>query len=98
MNKDHSFYGKFLDHTKPYVTTLKENMGTVIAVGSTIIAVGALLKSSNSSDSINESLEHQRAMLDIIEEKIAIAIEAPTIVKVEIGDEMELFGLGNRVD
>jgi hypothetical protein len=67
----------------------------VIATATSIIAVGMMLKASNDVD---ESTRRNQETLDNIEEKIQTAIEVPSIVRVEFGDEFELIGHGNRTD
>lgn len=75
--------------------TLSENIPVVIATATSVIAVGMMLKASNDAD---ESAKRNQAVLDNIEEKIQVAIEVPSIVRVEIGDNFELIGHGNRTD
>lgn len=75
--------------------TLSDNIPVVIATATSIIAVGMMLKASNDVD---ESTRRNQETLDNIEEKIQTAIEVPSIVRVEFGDEFELIGHGNRTD
>jgi hypothetical protein len=75
--------------------TLSENIPVVIATATSVIAVGMMLKASNDAD---ESARRNQTVLDNIEEKIQIAMEVPSIVRVEIGDNFEVIGHGNRTD
>lgn len=75
--------------------TISDNIPVVIATATSIIAVGMMLKASNDAD---ESARRNQEVLDNIEEKIQTAIEVPSIVRVEFGDEFELIGHGNRTD
>lgn len=75
-----------------------ENIPVIVTIGATITAVAAILHMKESNDDIKNTVTTSNELLKTIEEKIAIAIEAPTIVKVEIGDDLELFGTGNRTD
>lgn len=75
--------------------TISDNIPVVIATATSIIAVGMMLKASNDAD---ESAKRNQEVLDNIEEKIQTAIEVPSIVRVEFGDEFELIGHGNRTD
>lgn len=79
------------DHIDPIVEVVKDNLPTIIAITSTAVVVGAVMKAANDA-------EHTREVLSNIEEKIQVAIESPTIVKVELGDDIELHGTGNRTD
>ena len=75
--------------------TISDNVPVVIATATSIIAVGMMLKASNDAD---ESARRNQEVLNNIEEKIQTAIEVPSIVRVEIGDDFELIGHGNRTD
>lgn len=75
--------------------TLSENIPVVIATATSVIAVGMMLKASNDAD---ESARRNQTVLDNIEEKIQIAMEVPSIVRVELGDNFEVIGHGNRTD
>lgn len=74
---------------------LSENIPVVIATATSMIAVGMMLKASNDADL---SSKRNQQVLDNIEEKIQTAIEVPSIVRIEIGDDFELIGHGNRTD
>jgi len=74
---------------------VQENIPVIVTLGTTMAAVAAVLYAK---EEIEETVKGNNELLKVIEEKIAIAIEAPTIVKVEIGDEIEVFGTGNRTD
>lgn len=75
--------------------TISDNIPVVIATATSIIAVGMMLKASNDAD---ESAKRNQEVLNNIEEKIQTAIEVPSIVRVEFGDDFELIGHGNRTD
>lgn len=75
--------------------TVSDNIPVIIATATSIIAVGMMLKASNDAE---EATKRNQEVLDTIEEKIQTAIEVPSIVKVEIGDNFELIGHGNRTD
>lgn len=75
--------------------TISDNIPVVIATATSIIAVGMMLKASNDVD---VSARRNQEVLDNIEEKIQTAIEVPSIVRVEFGDDFELIGHGNRTD
>lgn len=75
--------------------SISDNIPVVIATATSIIAVGMMLKASNDVD---ESAKRNQEVLDNIEEKIQTAIEVPSIVRVEFGDDFELIGHGNRTD
>lgn len=79
------------DHLDPIVSTISDNLPVILTVTSTAIAVGIAMRAANDA-------EHTKDVLAAIEEKINVAIEAPVIVKVELGDDIELYGHGNRVD
>ena len=79
------------DHIDPIVESISDNLPIIIATATTAVAVGIALKASNDA-------EHTKEVLASIEEKINTAIEAPTIVRVELGDDFELYGQGNRTD
>lgn len=79
------------DHIDPIVETISDNLPIIVAVSTTAVAVGIALRASNDA-------EHTKEVLASIEEKINTAIEAPVIVKVEIGDDLELYGSGTRTD
>ena len=79
------------DHIDPIVESISDNLPIILATASTAVAVGIALKASNDA-------EHTKEVLASIEEKINVAIEAPTIVRVELGDDIELYGQGNRTD
>lgn len=70
---------------------VQDNIPVIVTIGTTVAAVAAAVHAKDSFDRNTE-------LLKTIEEKIANAIEAPTIVKVEIGNDLELYGTGNRVD
>ncbi|ABY63082.1 hypothetical protein ST201phi2-1p254 [Pseudomonas phage 201phi2-1] len=74
---------------------VQENIPVIVTIGTTVAAVAAVMYAK---DELDETVKGNNELLKTIEEKIAIAIESPTIVKVEIGDEIELFGTGNRTD
>lgn len=75
--------------------TLSDNVPVILATATSIIAVGMMMKASNDAD---ESAKRNQEVLDNIEEKILTAMEVPSIVRVEIGDNLELIGHGNRTD
>lgn len=75
-----------------------DNIPVIVTIGATITAVAALMQAKESHDELHQSVKDHNELLKTIEEKIAVAIEAPTIVKVEIGDDLELYGTGNRTD
>lgn len=79
------------DHIDPVVAVLSDNLPVILTVTSTAIAVGIAMRAANDA-------EHTKDVLAAIEEKINVAIEAPVIVKVELGDDIEVYGHGNRVD
>jgi hypothetical protein len=79
------------DHIDPIVESISDNLPIIVATATTAVAVGIALKASNDA-------EHTKEVLASIEEKINTAIEAPTIVRVELGDDFELYGQGNRTD
>lgn len=79
------------DYIDPLVETISVNMPIIVATSATIVAVGIAIKASNDA-------EHTKEVLSVIEEKINIAIAAPTLVRVDIGDDLELWGEGNRTD
>lgn len=79
------------EHFDPMVTTISDNLPVILTVTSTAIAVGIAMRAANDA-------EHTKDVLASIEEKINVAIEAPVIVKVELGEDIELYGHGNRVD
>jgi hypothetical protein len=75
-----------------------DNIPVIVTIGATITAVAALMQAKDAQDELNQTVKDNNELLKTIEEKIAVAIEAPTIVKVEIGDDFELIGMGNRTD
>lgn len=75
-----------------------DNIPVIVTIGATITAVAALMQAKDAQDELNQTVKDNNELLKTIEEKIAVAIEAPTIVKVEIGDDIELIGTGNRTD
>lgn len=77
---------------------VQDNIPVIVTVGTTLVAVAAVVHAKESSDTLSDTVERNSELLKTIEEKISIAMEAPTIVKVEIGDDIELFGMGNRTD
>lgn len=79
------------DHIDPIVESISDNLPIIVATATTAVAVGIALKASNDA-------EHTKEVLASIEEKINTAIEAPTIVRVELGDDLEVYGQGNRTD
>lgn len=82
-------------HIDPMVDAVSENIPTVLAIGSSLVAVGLVIKTNKDLETANR---RQQVVLDNIESKVEAAIEAPTIVKVEFGDELEYIGRGSRVD
>lgn len=79
------------DYFDPIVDTVSDNLPIIIATVSTTVAVVLAVKASNDA-------EHTKEVLSSIEERINTAIEVPSIVRVEIGDDFELYGRGNRTD
>lgn len=77
---------------------VEENIPVIVTIGATVTAVAAIIQAKESSDELKQSVTNSNQLLRIIEEKITVAIEAPTIVKVEFGDDLELYGTGNRTD
>ncbi len=74
---------------------VNENIPVIVTIGTTMAAVAAMLYVK---EELEETVRGNNELLKTIEEKIAVAIEAPSIVKVEIGDNIEIFGTGNRTD
>lgn len=74
---------------------VRDNIPVIVTIGTAAATVAAVMYAKEEFD---ESVKDQNERLKNIEEKITTAIEAPTIVKVEIGDEIELIGTGNRTD
>lgn len=74
---------------------VRENIPVIVTIGTTAAAVVAVMYAK---DELEGAVKDQSERLRNIEDKIAVAIEAPTIVKVEIGDDIELFGHGNRTE
>lgn len=78
-------------------TSLKENIPTVLAVATTIAAVTVLVKTANDSVTVTEqAAERSEEILRHIEDSIDDAIDMPQIVKVELGDDIEVIGTGRR--
>lgn len=97
MTRAESWYNNVKkNYIIPFTDTVSENIPAIAAVAS-MVAVGIAVKTNmDNNDGIAASVEKNNQLLSIIEEKIGIAIEAPTIVKVELGDELEFFGVGDR--
>lgn len=85
----------FKERYNRYKTIITDNLPTVIVTATSIAVVGLAIKTANDAE---EASRLNKDILASIEEKISTAIEAPTIVKVELGDEIELIGRGNRTD
>lgn len=77
---------------------VEQNIPVIVTVGAAITAGAAALYVRDLADDIAESSEASKEALRSIEQSIQTAIECPTIVKVEIGDDIELIGHGNRID
>lgn len=94
--REHPWY-KRLKRTciDPTMDLISDNLPNILAVGTTIAAVGIMIKASSNAD---EAIKRNEEILASIEDKIQTAIEAPTIVKVELGDDIEVIGYGNRTD
>jgi len=94
--KERNWYDRMKrEHINPVTKALSENIPTIVAVTTSLIALGLMIKSSTDAE---ESNKKTKDILENIENKIETAIEAPTIVRVELGDDMELFGTGNRTE
>ncbi len=83
------------DHIDPVVEVISDNIPTIIAIGTSVAVVGLALQAVNDAEQTNAE---SKATLRSIEEKLQTAIETPSIVKVELGDEIEFIGYGNRTD
>lgn len=83
------------DHIDPVVEVISNNLPAIIAVGTSVAVVGIALQAVNDAEQTNSE---SKATLRAIEEKLQTAIETPAIVKVELGDDMELIGYGNRTE
>lgn len=77
--------------------SLKENVPTILAVVTSAVAITVMLRSANEVSNIAESAaEQSKEILKHIEESIDDAIDMPQIVKVELGDDVEVIGTGRR--
>lgn len=83
------------DWYKKVKQAVRDNVPVIVTIGTTVAAVAAVMYVK---DELDEAVKGNNQLLKTIEEKIAIAIETPQIVKVEIGDDIELYGTGNRTD
>lgn len=83
------------DWYKKVKQAVRDNVPVIVTIGTTVAAVAAVMYVK---DELDETVRGNNELLKTIEEKIAIAIETPQIVKVEIGDDIELYGKGNRTD
>lgn len=83
------------DWYKKVKQAVRDNVPVIVTIGTTVAAVAAVMYVK---DELDEAVRGNNELLKTIEEKIAIAIETPQIVKVEIGDDIELYGTGNRTD
>lgn len=83
------------DWYKKVKQAVRDNVPVIVTIGTTVAAVAAVMYVK---DELDEAVRGNNELLKTIEEKIAIAIETPQIVKVEIGDDIELYGKGNRTD
>lgn len=77
---------------------VNDNIPVIVTLGAVATATVAVVYAKEAMDSLEESTIANKQALRNIEETIQVAIEAPTIVKVEIGDDIELIGMGNRTD
>lgn len=83
------------DWYKKVKQAVRDNVPVIVTIGTTVAAVAAVMYAK---DELDAAVKGNNELLKTIEEKIAIAIETPQIVKVEIGDDIELYGTGNRTD
>lgn len=83
------------NHLEPIADVISDNLTNIIAITTAIVAVGVAVKASNDAD---DTAKRNNDILESIENKLQTAIEVPTIVKVELGDDLEFIGLGNRTD
>lgn len=78
-------------------TAFKENLPTVLAVATSIAAVTVMLKTAqHSADVAAESAKRGEEILRHIEDSIDDVIDMPQVVKVELGDDIEVIGTGRR--
>lgn len=94
MTRAESWYNRV--KSNGLMDTLAESI-PAIAITASLVAVGFAVRTTmDNNDVLAASVAKNNQLLSIIEEKIATAIEAPTIVKVELGDDIELYGFGDR--
>lgn len=78
-------------------SAVKENIPTVLAVATSVAAITVMLRTAQQAADIAASAaERSEEILRHIEESIDDAIDMPQIVKVELGEDVELIGTGRR--
>lgn len=92
------WYKRFKDnYLVPFGDVLSENAPTILAVTTTIAAVAVMMHTSNESvHVVEEATRKNEELLRHIEETIEDAVELPQIVKVELGDDIEVVATGHR--
>jgi hypothetical protein len=93
-----SWYKRFKDnYLVPFGDVIVENAPTILAVTTTIAAVAVMMHTSNESvHVVEEATRKNEELLRHIEETIEDAVELPQIVKVELGDDIEVVATGHR--
>lgn len=93
-----TWFGNFKDnYLVPIGDTLAENVPTILAVTTTIAAVAVMMHTSSESvHVVEEATRKNEELLRHIEETIEDAVELPQIVKVELGDDIEVVATGHR--
>lgn len=79
------------------VDSVKENIPTVLAVATSIAAITVMLRTAQHAvDVATESAKRGEEILRHIEDSIDDVIDMPQVVKVELGDDIEVIGTGRR--
>lgn len=93
-----SWFGKVRKEIlNPMGRALKENIPTILALATSAVAITVMLRSAHGVQDVAEAAAEQaKEILRHIEDSIDDAIDMPQIVKVELGDDIEVIGTGRR--
>lgn len=85
------------EFVEPATNAVKDNIPTILAIGTTMAAVFYMHRmTSEVVHNVDEATAYNNEVLHRVEELIEDAIDMPQIVKVEIGEDLEVIGTGRR--
>lgn len=81
----------------PAADTLKRNLPAVLAVGTSVAAIALMVKTSqDAAATVESATDAYRETIRHMEETLDDAIDMPQVVRVELGDDIEVIGTGHK--